>query len=439
MKIIFTSIICVFMSLNWMYGQQYQNILTNPGARDSTNGWTINTSGGDGWGYTKTEGVDSTNCWTGSFDWSTKSQLIDMVAIGYSEQLLDEAPIVVFSERYRGRAVGGSFSDEYNLKIELRDGSGNVIQSFDSGTITTTGDWETISGTFKGYGSGLRYIYYEHSSRDIDYWAGHFGAQIDASYLSILNNVTYAGGKTGDLSGWDIIKDGGDGWGIDANGWYITSFDTCKKAQLIDLVALGYSEEELDMVPRIDVGEFMRGTGTDFADIHGIKVELRDGNQNVMESFSQQTTATEDWQWVGSSFDGYDQGLRYIYFEHSGIDAEFWAGHYGVNIDHSYVEIEQVSVWPTAVEDELDGMTMNLYPNPVVDHFAIQLKNANLTDATISLLNLNGQVIQTKTVGNLHNESKVISFSFPQKLTAGVYLVQMKSNEGIRSTRMIVQ
>lgn len=419
-----------------LQAQQFQNLLANPGAHTDMDGWTLGNIGGDGWQVIDGEGSEGTKCWTGSFEWSTKSQLIDLIQYGYDPVTLDAAPIVIFSEKYHGRGAGGTSADRYNLYIELRDANQNVISNFNSGEITTTDDWQTISGSFRKYGSGLRYIYYEHSSVDGDYWAGNYGAQIDASSISIQNNITYTGGQTFDFSGWEIDNNGGDGWRVD--GYFTSSYGLCTKHQVIDLMALGYTAEEMDMEPRIDFGEFLIGHQPNFADVHTLKVELRDANQNPIAIFDKTTTATDGWQWVGNFFDGYGPGVRYIYFEHSGIDAEFWAGHYGTVIDYSYVGIEQVEVWATGISNTLEELSMQIKPNPVVDHCILEIRHANLTNASVQIINMNGQVVSDEFLGDLQDQTLIHPLVFPG-LAKGVYQVHLKSDQGIKTTPLMVR
>ncbi|MFK7925451.1 MAG: T9SS type A sorting domain-containing protein [Bacteroidia bacterium] len=439
MKHIISFSISLFGIVAMMHAQQFQNILSNPGAHDSTtSAWTITSSGGDGWSILSSEGVDSTPCWIGSFEWCSKEQTIDLLAFGYDANVLDEAPIVLFSEKYKGREAGGTAADHYRLYVELQDSSGNIIRSFDSGDITTTAEWQTVSGTFRKYGPGLRYIKYVHESKDGDSWAGQYGAQIDASHISISNNIIYAGGRTHDFSGWEIGLNGGDGWTVDDNGRFRTSYDTCSKHQLLDLIALGYTAAELDLEPLILFGEFMKGNGNEFSDIHMMKVQLRDANQNVILEYNWKTNAVNEWRWVSYVMDGYGQGLRYIYYEHSGANVQYWEETHGLSIDYSYLEIQYETPWATNIEDPLSGLSISLFPNPAIDHNLLKITNSNLSNVEIMITNLQGQLIQTSLIGDLHTQTYLHPLVF-QGLASGIYNVTLTSDEGNKSIRMMVQ
>lgn len=42
---------------------------------------------------------------------------------------------------------------------------------------------------------------------------------------------------------------------------------------------------------------------------------------------------------VMMTFENYGQGLRYIVFEHEGVDTQFWAGHYGSKMSGGVVKL----------------------------------------------------------------------------------------------------
>jgi hypothetical protein len=120
-----------------------QNLLENPGAETGDlSGWTITADGGNGWN------------------------------VG-------------------GRDDPRHHNDYCYLKVELRDENHTVINSYDSGVFQTSngtgwyGPWEQRSHTFSGYGSGLRYVYFEDGGKDWEYWAGRYGPALDATSVTV--------------------------------------------------------------------------------------------------------------------------------------------------------------------------------------------------------------------------------------------------------------
>lgn len=171
---------------------QANNLLANPGAETGDmSGWTILQNGGDGWATINDPQAGSKSFIT-SYNLATRSQLIDLVAKGYTAQQLDQSPTINAEEWFKGFVDANdpnskdSFSlDKYYLKVELRDANQNVITSWDSGLQTANANWQKLSHTFSNYGAGVRYIYWEDGGDDAEYWAGHYGAQMDNASLTI--------------------------------------------------------------------------------------------------------------------------------------------------------------------------------------------------------------------------------------------------------------
>mgnify|MGYP001039443818 CR=1 FL=1 len=164
---------------------QCANQLVNGGFEiDATTGWTT-TSGGDGFALTGTSHSGS-NGLKGSYSWSSQVQVVDLVAAGYTAVALDAQPNIEVSEWYRSNGGG---ADEYYYKAELLDGSMTVLQTFSLGSevspIITTGAWQEVNNLFTSYGVGVRFVRITHGSKDTEYWAGHYGAVIDDSYVGI--------------------------------------------------------------------------------------------------------------------------------------------------------------------------------------------------------------------------------------------------------------
>lgn len=172
--------------------------------------------------------------------------------------------------------------------------------------------------------------------------------------VNLLANPSGQGGAT---TGWNIVANGGDGWAArgdsaDADGTcFITSYNWCTRSQTIDLLAAGYTPEFLDSSPSILVREFFKGF-SNVSDSYFLHVELRDENGIVLETWEagNQTTpltATGNWELQEHRFENYPAGVREIYWEDGGDDAEFWAGHYGTLLDGAELTFDDPA--PTAL------------------------------------------------------------------------------------------
>lgn len=168
------------------------------------------------------------------------------------------------------------------------------------------------------------------------------------------NLLLNPGCEAGDLSGWDIGASGGDGWAAIAGGGRGgfecgTSYGLSLRSQDVDLLALGFTEAQLDAEPEVHVSEWFREiclTG----DTWRFEVLLRDGAGATIASWqSSGLTAaagsgcdySDDlWFELAHVFTGYGPGLRSVVFRDGGGDVEFWAGHYGIRMDDAWLSVE---------------------------------------------------------------------------------------------------
>src|SRR5690606_31963147 len=158
-------------------GNTSGELVVNGTADSGLTGWNITQNGGDGWAVT------GSNKFITSYSYCIKSQVIDLISVGYSEAALDASPDIVVSEDY----VGGwpNYNDIYSYNAELRDVNGIVLASYSTGNLTCSGTVQTVSHSFSGYPAGVRYIFIEHGGKKVKFWAGHYGAVIDNSRAEV--------------------------------------------------------------------------------------------------------------------------------------------------------------------------------------------------------------------------------------------------------------
>jgi len=163
---------------------QCNNLLVNGDASAGLTGWNFSTGTGTTW---VTQNSAYGPAFVASYNWTTKYQVIDLYALGYTSQYLDQEPLVSFSQMFHGHAT--NYADKYYYKIELKNASNQLMDSYNYGTqsspITTTSNWDTVAGNFSAYGTGLRYIRVECGGDDAEFWAGNYGTIIDNSVVSI--------------------------------------------------------------------------------------------------------------------------------------------------------------------------------------------------------------------------------------------------------------
>lgn len=171
------------------------------------------------------------------------------------------------------------------------------------------------------------------------------------------NLLANPGAASGASTGWNIIASGGNGWSssgqsVDGDGAaFITSYAWCRRSQTIDLIGAGFGEAFPDRSPPIRVQEWFKGV-SNVADQYYLKIELCAADGSVLDSWEadSQTSplvANGSWQEQSYLFENYPAGVRQIYWEDGGKDAEFWAGHYGTLLDGAHLEFADPA--PTAI------------------------------------------------------------------------------------------
>jgi len=174
-------------------------------------------------------------------------------------------------------------------------------------------------------------------------------AVTDSIYVTVGQNIlTNPDAETGDMSGWTIIANGGDGWKVDEYGSgpyegtysFRTSYEWCKRSQEVDLLAKGYTEAQLDTAPTVCAKEWFGQANPYCKGRYYLKVELRDEDHNAIASWDSgvhwttwRGSGPASWDQLSHDFSGYGPGLRYIYWEDGGTDEKWWKWWYGAKLD----------------------------------------------------------------------------------------------------------
>lgn len=178
------------------------------------------------------------------------------------------------------------------------------------------------------------------------------------------NLLSNPGAESGDLSGWTISLSGGNGFaagwdGLVHSGEYsvATSYQWSTRYQTIDLLAAGFTAEELDAQPEIVFSDWL-ATRFDAGGRYALTFSLLDATGNASEplaSFSIGTLASPvtidqntSWFEETHTFNTYGTGLRYVHLEESGMSTVAWGGHYGTHFDDASVRLVQAVPEPTS-------------------------------------------------------------------------------------------
>jgi len=166
------------------------NLLSNPGAENSYDGWT-KTNGGDGWAinYSWTP-RSGNNCWVSSYGACTLKQTIDLLTAGYSETDLDASnTILAGAYACTNQYIGGFIT----IKVELCAKDGTVISTYyisNNEELAVNTIWTNKSLPISGYGTGVRKINFYLIGKDKNWWAEQFGPAFDDSYVYLTKSAT---------------------------------------------------------------------------------------------------------------------------------------------------------------------------------------------------------------------------------------------------------
>ncbi|XP_067302649.1 F-box only protein 6-like isoform X1 [Pseudorasbora parva] len=156
------------------------------------------------------------------------------------------------------------------------------------------------------------------------------------------------------LQEWLIVSNGGDQWAVEENRkpfpdetvtkCFVTSYGLCLKRQLIDLKKEGYNDAFMDQLqPHIKISDWY-APRFDCGCQYEVCVRLLDQKKKNIKTFEPEKVFFDQWNnepWCQMThvFKDYGPGVRYICFTHGGVDTQFWAGHYGIRVTNSSVEI----------------------------------------------------------------------------------------------------
>ncbi|XP_046939588.1 F-box only protein 6 isoform X1 [Lynx rufus] len=121
-----------------------------------------------------------------------KSQLVDLKAEGYGEELLDTfRPDIVVKDWFAARADCGC---TYHIRVQLASADYIVLASFEPPPVTidqwNNAKWTEVSYTFSDYPPGVRHILFQHGGKDTQFWAGWYGPRVTNSSIVISPKMT---------------------------------------------------------------------------------------------------------------------------------------------------------------------------------------------------------------------------------------------------------
>ncbi|XP_038603312.1 F-box only protein 2 [Tachyglossus aculeatus] len=183
---------------NWQafyfLSKRKRNLLKNVCGEEEFESWGEMEHGGDGWKVEELPGDNGSEFsddsvkkyFVTSYEWCRKTQVIDLRAEGYWEELMDTTqPDIIVKDWYSSRSDAGCL---YELCVKLLSEHEDVLMEYKSGTVAVPQDdasWKEISHTFSNYGPGVRFIRFEHGGQDTVFWKGWFGVRVTNSSVMV--------------------------------------------------------------------------------------------------------------------------------------------------------------------------------------------------------------------------------------------------------------
>ncbi|WP_161627182.1 T9SS type A sorting domain-containing protein [Flavobacterium subsaxonicum] len=202
------------------------------------------------------------------------------------------------------------------------------------------------------------------------------------------NGVVNPSGADG-LTGWTATTAVGTTWVANGSA-FISSYNVSTMSQVIDLTTMGMSDAYMDTLPAITVSENYMGSGGNFSDTYKLTVELRGETDNVIATYTTgNLTCTTAWQTASHVFTGYATGVRKVYIQHTGDDAEFWAGNYGAAVTAASLTIAV----PTSTVVQTAGLASGaVFPiGTTTNTFTITSEDDVVTNCTFDVTVTDGQ------------------------------------------------
>ncbi|KAM5134283.1 F-box only protein 27 isoform 2-T2 [Callospermophilus lateralis] len=147
--------------------------------------------GGDGWVVEENRrtvpGAPSQTCFVTSFRWCRKKQVLDLEEEGLWPELLDSGRIeICVSDWWGARHDCGCM---YRLLVQLLDANQIVVDTF-SAVPDPIEQWNNnicfqVTYVFSNINTGIRFVSFEHWGQDTQFWAGHYGARVTNSSVTI--------------------------------------------------------------------------------------------------------------------------------------------------------------------------------------------------------------------------------------------------------------
>ncbi|XP_043849787.1 F-box only protein 44-like [Dromiciops gliroides] len=178
----------------------HRNLIHNPCGKDGFNFWENEQRAENHWSIQDISGFHGKEfpdprvrkCFLADYGDCLKSQLVDLKAEGYSEELMDTVrPDIVIKDWF---AVTSNCCYNYYICVHLLCDDFETLDMFELTQVVVDGrhnsEWKEVSHTFSNYPPGVRHIYFQHGQRDTQGWPVWFGYLFTNSSITIGPEIT---------------------------------------------------------------------------------------------------------------------------------------------------------------------------------------------------------------------------------------------------------
>ncbi|KAM9632254.1 F-box only protein 27 [Trichechus inunguis] len=168
-----------------------RNLIRNPCGQEGLQKWMVE-NGGDGWvveeNKTMVPDAPAQTCFVTSFSWCGKKQILDLEEEGLWPELLDSGKIDIrVSDWWGARHDCGC---QYLLVVQLIDANQAALDNFTAAPEPIQ-QWNNnacfqVTHVFSNIKKGVRFVSFEHRGQDTQFWAGHYGARVTNSSVTVL-------------------------------------------------------------------------------------------------------------------------------------------------------------------------------------------------------------------------------------------------------------
>ena len=132
--------------------------------------------------------------------------------------------------------------------------------------------------------------------------------------------------------------------------------------------------------------------------------------------------------------DIYNQGQGYSYYQFAELDTVNYV--YFVNVSYKDCDCLTTTEYKPNPDDFVAIGKVTPYPNPTKGHFSVALGAEVKGKVVLSLQNLSGQRLLTKQIADYEN-SEVLQFDLNSP--AGIYLLVVRTNEGVLTSKIVIE